>query len=117
MRRLLPKPMVPPPKAAPIPSDRELLIQCLLGAILQPQPVIQERSQFDGYGNCVTELASGRISHGGGRVFVGASSGVSGGVFFLWGVDPHNGPMSDAMSRFRFCRWDGRRTALGTSSF
>ena len=46
MRRLLPKLTVPPPKAAPIPSDRELLMQRLLGAILPPQPVIQERSQL-----------------------------------------------------------------------
>ena len=46
MRRLLPKPTEPPPKATPIPSDRELLIQRLLGAILPPQPVIQERSQL-----------------------------------------------------------------------
>ena len=94
MRRLLPKPTVPPPKAAPIPSDRELLIQRLLGAILPPQPVILERSQLTDME--ITELSSGRISHGGGRVFGGASSGVAGGVFFLWGVDPHDGPMSDA---------------------
>ena len=46
MRRLLPKPTVPPPKAAPIPSDRELLIQHLLGTILPPLPVIQERSHL-----------------------------------------------------------------------
>ena len=46
IRRLLPTPTVPPPKAAPIPSDRELLIQRLLGAIRPPQPVIQERSKL-----------------------------------------------------------------------
>ena len=46
MRRLLPTPTVPPLKAAPIPSDRELLIQRLLRAIRPPQPVIQKRSQF-----------------------------------------------------------------------
>ena len=46
MRRLLPKPTVPPPKAAPIPSDRELLKQRLLGAIIPPQPVIPERYQL-----------------------------------------------------------------------
>ena len=46
MRRLLPKPTVPPPKAAPIPLDRKLLIQRLLGPILSPEPVIQERSQL-----------------------------------------------------------------------
>ena len=46
MRRLLPTPTVPPPKAAPIPSDRELLIQRLLGVIRPPQPVIQEWSKL-----------------------------------------------------------------------
>ena len=46
----------------------------------------------DGYGNRVTELTSSRI-------FVGAFSGVSGRVFFLWDVDPHNGPMSGAGCR------------------
>ena len=46
MRRLLPTPKVPPPKAATIPSDRELLIQCLLRAIRPPQPVIHERSKL-----------------------------------------------------------------------
>ena len=42
---MLPTPAVPPPKAAPIPSDRELLIQRLLGVIRPPQLVIQERSK------------------------------------------------------------------------
>ena len=46
MSRLLPTPTVPHPKAAPISSDRELLIQCLLGVIRSPQPVVQERSQL-----------------------------------------------------------------------
>ena len=46
IRWLLLTPTVPPPKAAPIPSDRELLIQRLLGAIRPPQPVIQERSKL-----------------------------------------------------------------------
>ena len=46
MRRLLPTPTVPHPKATPIPSDRELLIQRLLGVIRSPQPVVQERSQL-----------------------------------------------------------------------
>ena len=39
-------PTVPPPKAAPLPSDCELLIQRLLGVIRPPQLVIQERSQL-----------------------------------------------------------------------
>ena len=46
MRRLLPTPTVPPLKAAPILSDRELLIQRLLGAIRPPQPVMQEQSKL-----------------------------------------------------------------------
>ena len=51
--------------------------------------------EVDGFENHVTELASGRNSHGGGRLFVGIAVGFSRGVFFLWGLDPHNGPMSD----------------------
>ena len=46
IRRLLPTPTVLPLKAAPIPSDRELLIQRLLGPIRPPQPVTQERSKL-----------------------------------------------------------------------
>ena len=46
MRQLLPTLAVSPPKATPIPSDRELLIQRLLGAVRPAQPVIQERSSL-----------------------------------------------------------------------
>ena len=46
IRRLLPTPTVPPQKATPIPLDRELLIQHLLGALRPPQPVIQEWSRL-----------------------------------------------------------------------
>ena len=46
IRRLLSTPQRPPPKAAPIPSDQELLIQRLLGAIRPPQPVVQEWSKL-----------------------------------------------------------------------
>ena len=46
MRQLLPTPAVSPPKATPIPSDRDLLIQRLLGAVRPVQPVVQERSRF-----------------------------------------------------------------------
>ena len=35
-----------PPKATPIPSDRDLLIQRLLGAVRPVQPVVQERSRL-----------------------------------------------------------------------
>ena len=44
IRKLLPTPALPSPKAVPIPSDRDLLIQRLMGAICPPQPVAQERS-------------------------------------------------------------------------
>ena len=44
--QLLPTPAVSPPKATPIPSDCELLIQRLLGAVRPAQPVIQERSRL-----------------------------------------------------------------------
>ena len=44
MRQLLPTPAVLPPKATPIPLDRELLIQRLMGTERPGQPVLQERS-------------------------------------------------------------------------
>ena len=49
IRKLLRTPALPPPQAAPIQSDRDLLIQQLMGAICPPKPVAQERS-------AVTEL-------------------------------------------------------------
>ena len=42
-RHLLPTPAVSPLKATPIPSDRELLIQRLLGTVHPVQPVVEER--------------------------------------------------------------------------
>ena len=45
IRKLLPTPSPPPPQAAPIPSDRDLLIQRLMGAICPSQPVTQEQSR------------------------------------------------------------------------
>ena len=42
IRKLLPTPARPPPEAAPIPSDKDLLIQRLMGVIHPPQPVAQE---------------------------------------------------------------------------
>ena len=44
IRKLLPTPALPLPKAVPIPLDRDLLIQRLIGAICPPQLVAQERS-------------------------------------------------------------------------
>ena len=85
IRRLLPTPTVPPSKAAPIPSDRELLIQRLLGAIRPPQPVVQERSKLTDMEIVLQNL-----------LLVGSivEKDVSGGVFFLWRVDPRDGPVS-----------------------
>ena len=45
-RHLLPTLAVSPPKATPIPSDRGLLIQHLLGPVHPVQPVVQERSRL-----------------------------------------------------------------------
>ena len=46
IRKLLPTPSPPPPEAAPIPSDQDLLIQRLIGAICPSQLVAQERSKL-----------------------------------------------------------------------
>ena len=45
IRKLLPTPSRPPLKAAPIPSDQDLLIQ-LMGVIRTSQLVVQERSKL-----------------------------------------------------------------------
>ena len=44
IRRLLPTPTAPPPQVDPMRSDRDLLIQRLLGTVCPPKPVAQERS-------------------------------------------------------------------------
>ena len=44
MRHLLPTPAVSPPKATSILTDRELLLQRLLGTVNPAQQVVQERS-------------------------------------------------------------------------
>ena len=44
--QLLPTPTVSPPKATHIPSDRDLLIQLLLGAVHPVQPVVWEQSRL-----------------------------------------------------------------------
>ena len=44
MRHLLPTPAVSPPKVTSIPTDRELLLQRLLGTVNHVQSVMQERS-------------------------------------------------------------------------
>ena len=66
IRKLLPTPPPPPPEAAPIPSDQDLLIQQLMGAM----PITAGGTgaiEIDRFGNHVAELASSRNSHGGGR--------------------------------------------------
>ena len=44
IRKLLPTPALLPQLAVPIPSDREVLIQQLMGALCPPTPVARERS-------------------------------------------------------------------------
>ena len=44
MRQLLPTPAMSPPRVTPIPSDRELLIQRLMGTERPMRPVLQECS-------------------------------------------------------------------------
>ena len=46
MRQLLLTPAVLPPKVTPIPSDRDMLVQRLLGAVHPVQPVVQEWSRL-----------------------------------------------------------------------
>ena len=46
MRHLLPMPVVSPPEATPIPSERDLLIQRLMGNNHPVQPLHQEHSSF-----------------------------------------------------------------------
>ena len=75
---------MPPLKAAPIPSDHELLIQRLLGAIRPPQLVIQERSRLTDM-----EIALQNLLPVGSVVEEDVPScEVSGWMFFLWNVDP-----------------------------
>ena len=51
--------------------------------------------EIDRFGDHVIELASGRNSHGGGRRFAEFAVGFSRRVFFMRGLDPHDGSMSD----------------------
>ena len=44
MSHLLPTPAIALPRATPIQSDYELLVQCLLGTVQPVQPRLQERS-------------------------------------------------------------------------
>ena len=55
IRRLLPTLSQPPPEAAHIPSDKDLLIQRLMGVIHPSQPVAQKRSKLTDF----AEFAAG----------------------------------------------------------
>ena len=46
MRQLFRTPAVSPPKVTPIPSDRDMLMQRLLGEVHPVQPVVQDRSHL-----------------------------------------------------------------------
>ena len=88
IRRLLPTPSVPPPKAAPISSDQELLIQRLLGVIRPSQLVLQERSKLTDMEIVLQNLllVSSVVEEDG-----PSSERISespGGVFFLWRDGP-----------------------------
>ena len=82
IRKLLPA--LPPPQAVPIPSDPAIDAGGT-GAI-----------GSDRLGNHVTELASGRNSHGGGRCFAESVGRFRRGVFFVRSFDPYDGPMPDS---------------------
>ena len=89
IRKLLPTPALPPQPAVPILSDREVLIQQLMGALCPPTLVAWERSP-------VTDLETMFRGHGGGYCFAGPVSRFRRGVFFVRGVDPYDGPMQDS---------------------
>ena len=80
MRHLLPTLAVSPP------SDRDLLIQHLLGTVHHVQPVVQELSSLMDIK--ILESASSRIGGRGACRATGGSSGADGSVFFVWRVRP-----------------------------
>ena len=117
IRKLLPTPALPPPEAAPIPSDRDLLVQRLMGAICPPQPVAQERSR-------VTELETmllnwlpvGTVTEEDASSPNSSSDSAEG--CFSCGVFTHTTDQCQTLDEsFPFCLRDARRTASETSSF
>ena len=115
IRRLFPTPTVPPPKAAPIPSDLELLIQRLLGVIRPPQPVIQERSKLTDMEIVLQNLLPvGSVMEEDGPSSEPITESLK-GCFSCGKLRRTN--VRSWRSHFRSCRWDGRRTGLVTNLF
>ena len=75
MRHLLPTPAISPPRATPIPSESDQLIQRRLGKDLPVQPLLQDRS---------ARFASRRVSSDGVATADGTPQQVDSGVFFVW---------------------------------
>ena len=81
---MLPTPAVSPPRATPIPSEREQLIQRLMGNEHPVRPLLPEHSSFTDMvillqnflpvGSQATELPPPVVAH----------PWVDGGVFFMW---------------------------------
>ena len=82
MRHLLPTPVMSPPRATPIPSERDQLIQRLLGNEHPVQPLLQERSSFTDM-EILLQFASGRFSSDGAATADGTPQQVDSGGFFL----------------------------------
>ena len=93
--KLLPTPARPPPEAAPIPSDKDLLIQRLMGAIRPSQPVVQERSKLTDLEIMLQNwLLVGTVT----EEDAASPSSLSGsleGCFSCGVLTPHDGSMSD----------------------
>ena len=101
IRKLLPTPSWPPLEAAPIPSDQDLLIQRLMGAIRPSQPVVQERSKLIALEIMLLNwLPVGTVT----EEDAASPDSLEGTNVRHW------------MSRFRYCLRDGKRTTSETSS-
>ena len=90
IRKLLPTPALPPPQAVPIPSDWDVLIQQLMEAICPPTPVAQERSAATDLE--LNWLPVGTVTEEG-AASPDPSADSAERCFFVWGFDPHDGPM------------------------
>ena len=90
IRKLLPTSSPLPPEAAPIPSDQDLLIQRLMGAICPSQPVAQARSKLTDLETMLLNwLPVGTVTEEDAVRF-------RRGVFFVRGFDPYDGSMSES---------------------